>query len=276
MATDQKTPTMTAGAPPAQSPIENEIATYRAISRLAVAGLAFGFLSLFCFASTVFYICSVLAVILGILANRSIQRKPDVLTGAGLANAGIALGLSFGLIAGTISSVQTYVIKREASKFALKYIDILKAPTMGEVLLYNLNPLQRKDRTTAQMVQEFEAAKTRERMAMEQKMGPVLRLRARLTSSAEQKIRFVDIEDTGIDDGRSSEITYYALALFEITGPPTKDSPETQQNALVVLKGQIMGRKYEWWADDIAFPYKPKSFVPAAKPSDDDGHGHAH
>ena len=34
---------------------------------------------------------------LGMLAHRTIRRYPDMLTGHGLANAGIALGLIFGL-----------------------------------------------------------------------------------------------------------------------------------------------------------------------------------
>lgn len=275
MATEQQTHTVAAGTELGESPIENEIPTYRAISRLAVASMACGFMSLFSFAGSAFYLFSALALILGILAKRAINRMPDVLTGAGIANAGIAMGLTFGLVSGTIFSVQTFVLKRESGKFAAKYIDILKSPSMGDILLYNLHPSQRKNRTSAQMVQEYEASKTRERMAMEQKMGAVLRLRGRLMSSGDQKIRFVQIEDVGIDEGRSADIIYYALALYEISGPTSKEFPDAQQYALVVLKGQNVGRKYEWWADDVAYPYKPKSFVPVSKPVDD-GHGHGH
>lgn len=276
MATEQQTRTVAAGNEPGSSPIENEIATYRAISKLAVAGMACGFLSLFSFAGTPFYAFSILALVLGILAKRAINRFPDVLTGAGIANAGIAMGITFGLISGTVSSVQTYILKREAGKFAAKYVDVIKSPSLGDVLWYNLHPSQRKDKSPPQMVQEYEAAKTRERMAMEQKMGPILRLRARMLSGPEQKIRFVDIEDVGVDEGRSSDIIYYALALFEVTGPPSKEFPDERQYAMVILKGQNTGRKYDWWGDDFAFPYKLKSFTPAAKPADDDGHGHAH
>ncbi len=274
MATEQQTHSVTADSLIGGSPIENEIPTYRAISKLAVAGLACGFFSVFSFAGSSFYILSVLALVLGILAKRSINRMPDALTGAGIANAGIAMGLVFGLVSGTVTSVQTFILKREASKFATKYIDVIKAPSLGDVLWYNLHPVQRKDRTTAQMVQEYDSAKTRERMSIEQKMGPVLRLRSRLAQSSEQKIRFVQIEDVGVDEGRSMDINYYALALYEITGPPSKEFPDETQFALVVLKGQNIKKKYEWWADDVAFPYKRKSFVPVSKPVDD-GHGHA-
>ncbi len=95
MATDQKTSTLNIDAESPDSPIENELPTYRAISNRAIFSLVFGAMAIFCFAHPIFYVAAVLAVVLGVLAHRAIREYPDMLTGHGLANAGIALGLDF-------------------------------------------------------------------------------------------------------------------------------------------------------------------------------------
>src|SRR5262245_38867194 len=66
-------------APPKESPIENELPTYRAISNLAVFSVISGALASFSFADLTFLFFSVLAIVLGILAHRAIKRTPDVL-----------------------------------------------------------------------------------------------------------------------------------------------------------------------------------------------------
>jgi len=110
-------------------------------------------------------------------------------------------------------------------------------------------------------------------MMAEQRSGPLLKLRKRLAASNDETMHFVDIESQGIEETHGDTITYYALALFEVEGPGTKDFPEKQQFALAIFKGSSKGRHYEWWVDDIRFPYQPKSFVVSKKPVDD-GHGH--
>ena len=79
--------------PVASTVIENEIPAYRAISPLAVLSLVLGLLSLLCFTDPSFLVVAALAVTAGLLADRKIQRMPDVLTGRRLAQAGVALGL---------------------------------------------------------------------------------------------------------------------------------------------------------------------------------------
>ena len=67
----------------------------------------------------------------------------------------------------------------------------------------------------------------------------------------------------------------FAFALFEIHGPGSKDSPEQQQFALAILKALPKGKQYEWWVEDVRFPYKPRrTWRPPSLA--DDGHGHAH
>ena len=54
------------------------------------------------------------------------------------------------------------------------------------------------------------------------------------------------------------------------------DSTDSAQKAkLQTIADSTKGRHYEWWVDDVRFPYQPRSYSAAAKPVDD-GHGHAH
>ena len=70
----------------------------------------------------------------------------------GLANAGIALGLIFGLGCGTYTTVQTYVRTRMSEKFAHQYEGILQSNSLADLLWYNLHPDGRKDQTGEQLV----------------------------------------------------------------------------------------------------------------------------
>ena len=63
-----------------------------------------------------------------------------MLTGHDLANAGIALGLTFGLISGTVSTVEYLVRNSQAQKFGKEYQAILQAHSLGEILWYNTHP----------------------------------------------------------------------------------------------------------------------------------------
>ncbi len=170
MATDQKINVIDAGTDEIASVIENELPAYRAISRLAVFSLIFGFLAIFSFAHWFFYLFAILAIVAGVAANMTIGRYSDVLTGKGLASAGIALGLIFGLAAGTVATVESYVRNREAEKFAKKLVVMLKAPSPGEAFWWSHHPDMRKEKTPIQYVHEVEAAKGKERMAMDQKI----------------------------------------------------------------------------------------------------------
>ena len=113
----------------------------------------------------------------------------------------------------------------------------------------------RKDKTPTQYLQEVEAAKGKERMMIDQKMGPLNKIRARLTAAPGEDIHFVKIESTGVDDGRGLELGIFALAVFELDGPGSKEFPEKQQFAAAVIKARTKGRQYEWWVDSYIFPY---------------------
>lgn len=277
MPTDQPGHLIVEEAPPATSPIENELPTYRAISNRAVVSVICGVLASFSFANLWFLLFSVLAIVIGVLAHRAIRRTPDVLTGARLANAGIAMGLIFGLTVLTYTAIHTYILKREASKFAREYARILKEGSFGDLLLYREPPTRRKDVTGADKQKEYDTMKSKERMMMDQRLGPLIALQ-RAARARDARVEFLSIEGHGIDENLAGGIYYYAAALFEIEKPAGSDKPGAprHQHALAIFRGMPKGRHYEWWVEDIRFPYEPLTYQGEVKKPADDGHGHAH
>jgi hypothetical protein len=277
VATDQKI-NLTDNAAIPSSAIDNEIATYRAISGKAIFSIVCGIFASCSFASLYFLAFSICAVLFGVLALRAIKQFPDMYTGTTLANAGIGLGLVFGLAAFTYDTVTNYNRSSSAGKFAQAYADVMISGSLGDVLLQGLNPESRKNKKAADVEAELEAvqAKPKEKMAMEQKINPIRTLRKRLQASKDEKFHFVDIETHGIEETHGAHFQYYAVALFEVEGPGSAEFPEKKQLAAAVLKGVPSGRITEWWVDDIKFPYVPKSIGPVESKPVDDGHGHAH
>ena len=256
---------------PLGSAIENELPTYRAISPWAVLSLLCGFMSLFSIAHPFFYIFAVLAIVLGFTADRNIKRYPDMLTGRGLAQAGAALGLVFGLGIFTMSTVQGLVRSRNAESFARYYGEVAKTRTLADMMWLGVPPGPRASVSPEEVMQKMSANKKQDAAVYEMKTAPLRNLKRRLDSSKDQEIHFVRLEKEGIDG-----LTSIALALFEVHGPPTKDFPEKEEYALVVLKGTTQGGKgYEWWAEDVTYPYKPQTAGLPEK-AVDDGHGHGH
>lgn len=274
MPTEQPGHLIAEEAPPQESPIENQLPTYRAISNRAIFSVICGVLASFSLADLTFLLFSVLAVILGILAHRAIKRSPDTLTGARLANAGIALGLVFGLAVVTYTGIQFVILRREATKFGLEYAKVLKEGTFGESLLYRDPPDRRGNLTGADKQKEFDAMKARDRSMLEQRLAPLKSLHDVMAKGA--KIRFVGVENQGIDESMVGGVYNFAALLYEIDGAPPVPGQEAHphQYALALIKGRPKGRHYEWWVEDTRYPYAPASYVIESKPVDD-GHGHA-
>ena len=269
MATDHKSSNVLS-EPTESSPIENELPAYRAISSRAVLSVLCGILAVFSIASPFFYIFAVLAVVVGFTADWNIQRYPDILTGRGLAQTGAALGLIFGLGIFTVSSVQGYIHARNAESFAKYYAEVFKTGDLAQLLWLEIPPVQRKS-ISAEDVMKKDQAKKKEAAMYEMKTAPVRNLKKRLDSSKDQEIHFVRLE------GEAREgMNLVALALFEVHGPESQDFPKKEEYALAILKAMSEGGKgYEWWVDDLQYPYKPATATLPEKPVDD-GHGHAH
>jgi hypothetical protein len=250
----------------AASAIENEIPAYRAISPGAVFSLIFGILAVFCYAHPFFLLFAGTAVVLGILSDRKIQRLPDVLTGRGLAQAGIALGLVFGLTALTISTVQSVLLTREAGKFARQFEVVLAKGSYDDSLWYSQAPLARKDKTPAQLVAEMNKS-TRDKPMFDMRYGQLKALKDSVAAPGAE-VHFQRIERQW-DDGSIS----HASALYEVHQPKPTPPAESVSHALAILKGTKSAGRYEWWVDEMHFPYRPDTYVAPAKPVDD-GHGH--
>jgi hypothetical protein len=270
VATDYK-PSSVDTEPSVSSAIENELPTYRAISVRAVLGVLCGVLALFSLAHPFFYLFALLAVVLGFTADRNIQRFPDMLTGRGLAQTGVAMGLTFGLGIFTIATVQSFVRVRNAASFAEYYAGVAKTGGLADLIWLELPPLQRKGMNADEAMEKLKTAKKQDPMVYESKTSTFRNLKKRLDSTQDQDIHFVKIENEGVEG-----LTMVALALFEIHGTPTRDFPAAQEYALAIMKGTKEGGKgYEWWVEDLRYPYKPATEAIPEKPVDD-GHGHAH
>jgi hypothetical protein len=257
-----------AAEPQAVSAIENELPAYRAISPGAVFSLIFGTLAVFSFAHPFFLAFAVLAVVTGILTDRKIQRLSDVLTGRRLAQAGIALGLTFGLTSLTISTVQSVLLTRAAKGFARQYQDVLVKGEEEDYLWYGRHPAMRKDKKPKDFADELKKAGPEARAA-EMTMAPYRSLKNAIAEPGSE-FHFREIEGQG-NDGTVS----YAQALYELHRANPKPPEGPVSFALALLKGTKTGGKYEWWVENVVYPYKPASYVAPEKPIEE-SHGHAH
>ena len=112
------------------------------------------------------------------------------------------------------------------------------------MLWYNAHPDMRKGKTATQISDELDAKPNEKRM-MQQSMGPLaqmFKLQKRLSSTKGQEVKFVKIEAVGDEVGMGTDLKIYALALFRIEGPPSKDSPLDHEHILAVMKARPVGR----------------------------------
>lgn len=269
-----------------RSAIENELPTYRAVSTRAVFAVLCGVLAALSFAHPAFYLFAALAVVLGISADRAIERHPEMLTGRALARAGVAMGLVFGLSIFTITSVQAFLARREAAAFAREYARMVETGSIADLYWINLSPLARANVTPEENMKQIQAQKQDAAMT-EMKFASVRQLSQDVQGGKGGSIAFNGIEDLGRED-----LTLVALALFDVKAAPAPhehkegeahDEHEhegpTSGHAMAVIKGIVPEGKsaYEWWVDDVQYPYTPKSgALPATTKPVDDGHGHAH
>ncbi len=250
------------------SAIENEIPTYRAISAGAVFSLVLGVLSLLSFAHWSFLLCAVAAIVVGVVSERKIVRLNDVLTGRSLAQAGIGLGLVFGLASLTNTLVQNWVQTREAERFARRYAEVVNKGTVEELAWYGQSPRIREGKTPQELFAEIKK-QSPSPSAMETMLGSVTRLKSTVQNN-KAEVHFVRLEQIAKDG-----LDVIAPALLEIHPGAGKSLPEGEEYALAVLRAWTRNRKFEWFVENVSYPYKPASYIPAAKPVDD-GHGHAH
>jgi hypothetical protein len=247
------------------SAIENEIPSYRAISRLAIVSLLLGLTTILTFASPWFALAGLGAILTGVLATRSIGRYSDLLTGTRLAQAGIALGLVFSLSALTIGLVQGLKVKQSAAAFATQYAEVLKKGDLKNAVWYRLDPAARKTTEPQAFLQEINKDATNPEIA-ETYIGPVKRLQA--AAGPEGEVHFLRMEKYGLDG-----ITPYAFAAFEVHGRNAEGKDE-DTHALIELRSPADSATFDWYIKEFVYPYKLESYQLKAKPVDD-GHNHA-
>jgi hypothetical protein len=247
--------------------IENELPSYRAISGGAVASLLLGLASILSFADRWFVVAGVAAIVVGILAVRKITRYSDVLTGQGIAQAGIALGLIFSLSSVTVAAVQGWTVKKSAERFARNYAKVLQTGTMADIVWHRFEPSMRKGKQPQEMLDEMVKNATDPTM-MEAYLGGLRNIQNRI-SRPEQRIRFVEIEAAGYD-----RLTPFAFALFQIDGPDEQGKPKTEY-VMIELKCNPDQPGLNWYITEVVYPYTRKSHELKVEPVDD-GHGHGH
>ena len=216
---------------PAPAPaIENEIAAYRALSPGAIVALVCGVLSILSFASYDFLAFSVAAIVLGVLADRKIQRLPEILTGRGLAHAGVGLGLMFGLTALTVTTVQDFIRASQAKRFAHTVENLLKEGTYDQLLWYS-QPAVIRDKNTPEKLRKDMTKDAQSAMSVGERYGALKQLNDNL-KAPESEVHFKGLEGHG-EDGLDS----YAGSLRG----PHSEGPETRGQGTIRPRGHQGG-----------------------------------
>jgi hypothetical protein len=247
------------------SPIENELPTYRAISSWAVASLVLGLISLISFASLTFVAASVAAIACGAAAQRSVRRYPDLVTGTGLANLGITLGLVSGLAAPTLSTVQHSIIGRQAREYSTQLIETLESKGMAEAYWLGQHPQVRAQMTPQGLMTDLENTPEQEMAGPDTRLSSLRSISQRL-ASGDQHIHFDEIEGRGF-----SGITPFAYVRVMLDGPETDEFPAVQY-ALFRVEGTDYEGQRQWYIKDVVFPYESGSRANVVESA----HGHEH
>jgi hypothetical protein len=249
--------------------IENEIPAYRAIYPMAVISLLLGLVSAFSFADPLFLIAGALALIVGLFAEWKIRKLPDVYTGRGLAQAGIAMGLVFSLSSFTMGYVQGTLIKTEASRFGKSLVPVLKKNSLPEALWYRLPPQARKGNSPDDVYKKMRGT-AKDPSQFEAHVGQTRALLERVATPGAD-IHFEDVERYGYDG-----LIRYGILLYAVHGPKQAGKTDDDEFAMIEIKNDPSNRSGAgWYVSEVVYPYKPKTHVMRAAPTDD-GHGHAH
>ena len=254
------------------SVIENELPAYRAVSPSAVFAVILGLMSLLSFASPYFLVFSGLAMLFGYKAERTIKKYPDMYTGRGLAQAGLGLGLIFGLTAVTVATVLGVLRANAAKGFAKELQTVFQKGSPEDVIWYMQNPTRRGETTPDKLVEELRNAgggKPGAPGPFEAQFGMVKAVKEAI-AEPNADIHFVEIERHG-----DADMTMYAIAVYEIHSPEAKKAADRERYLGTTLKAmKNKNGRYEWWVEDMKFPYKPNSLAVAVDKPVDDGHGH--
>jgi hypothetical protein len=265
--------------------IENEIPTYRAVSALALTSAVCGLLAGLSFVSPWWLIVAGFAVVLGAISAWRIHVRPDTLTGRSFAHAGLAMGLMFSVSSVWYEFYSAYVLRNQSRTFAGKVVKTLnfaktKTPLdTTEVLWWMMPPDRRKGKVPedaraeiAQIVKDSSTVRT-----IEENITQMSRY-----AGVDQPIEILEVENSFYSDRDA-----YATVLLKV-GEIHEGKQEEQlkkavvgehpEYALLVLHGLVDGRNFDWFVEQIHYPYTPRTYKAVPKKAEpvDDGHGHAH
>ena len=252
------------------SVIENELSAYRAVTPSAVFALIVGLLSILSFASIYFLIFPALAVIFGLKAERVIKKYPDIYTGRNLAQAGLGLGLIFGLMALTVTSVLYVLRANSANAFAKEMEVVLKSGSPEQVVWYMQAPPSRKNLTPEKIIDELRSSgkSAGAPSAFDSQFQTVRSLKNAMAAPGAD-LHFVNVEKHGEID-----LKMFATAVYEVHNPNAKKAEEKEQYVGAVFKSMKNEQgRHEWWIEELRFPYQPNTLTVQEK-AVDDGHGH--
>ncbi|CAN5913547.1 hypothetical protein BH23PLA1_BH23PLA1_12290 [soil metagenome] len=245
MAIDPNAPTQTSQG---DTPFENEIPEYRAISGGAVFSLLLGLIAILSFVNPYFLLAAFAAVLFGALALRKIRRNAKILTGAGLANVGIALGLIFGLAAGTFTAVQTVLIGQQATGFAEEFARSIEAKDFAGAVSLQVPPSMRQGKTSAQVIEDMQQQSI-EDFESDPRVTTIRQILDRL-DHPEQYLHVLGIETKGFDG-----LTPFAYVVLYLHGPPVNERPANEY-VMIEVRGEKQSGSNQWWVQTVTYPYE--------------------
>ena len=125
---------------------EAEQVSYRSVSKLAVAALVFGLLASLALIHPLLWVVPVVALVLCVLALRSIAASDFVLTGRRCALCGLGLAMLFGTAAPAKWTRYRWLIHQEAREFAGEWWRHLEQDAPEKAFQLTVNPQIRQTR----------------------------------------------------------------------------------------------------------------------------------
>ncbi len=234
-----------------ESPIENEIPEYRAINGGAVSSFVMGLVAILSFVSLYFLVAAAAAVLFGGLALRKIRRNPNEMTGAGLANVGILLGLIFGLSATTVTVVRTMMLSQQATQFAGIFAKSLEDGNFATVVYWQTQPRFREGKSPAEVVREMQQQSTDD-FEVDPRADSARKVINRL-EAPDQYLHVQGIEAKGFDG-----LDPFAYVLLHLHGSTSEDWP-AEEYAMIEVRSDRRSGSNEWWVQSFNYPYEAGS-----------------
>jgi hypothetical protein len=231
------------------SPIDNELPAYRALSPLAVLSVVLGIASILVFTSLNFAVLAGIAIVAGLLAQRQIRRQPEIWTGTSMAKLGIGVALVFTLAAFTIANVQSWIYATEATKFAKLYVKAMETGTRDDLVYYQAAPEMRVGKSAKQVADEM-AAGGRDAREFEMHNPGMTALGKRLAVNPRPAVEFQGIESQNVQG-----MTVHAGALVKLVGGPGEKESEY---ALLHIQGNLQSPGFGWTVSEVQYPHQVK------------------